>query len=764
MPTAPTSPYWFQRDDTGQPYRIPLCHNSFVLTETQTPPRSFRATLGALIGNNNVVAAPRLEIRDVRLESSNGVATLRSKSYGPGDVRPTCCIDPASAALNEDIALTLPLTVNAGVAAAAVWDTNTNFSWTMTPAHRARIDVFPHGGGGSVANSVKDFAWLLDNWNVGHNAAGIQFRCTLHDLLTALGNPDLFAQRNPYKLQVSLIFGDLVRALGWTYFHVPSVKEVTFLETYRTQRILPKGGAMTGFDAFGAGSVVQASLDDPGIVNFVANPPALTQPISAHENFLYPTRRELEDIVAQLNAPTIDRSLQDARTRLAGADRFEGERRRMTELGARNDIRKFEAMQPNVQRLREAGANVDDAGERATLGHLRDYDQNSQNIIIRRAGGCFVQMSWGSTAVFLRRNGNYYLKRLYMAAYLTGTNRSLCVLDAAGNLAAFGAANAVPAPAAHDAPQAVRMAHAATVQTVATQANFHNRGALLAANTNWAYVELPDNDDWLMEQAVTYGVSSCSASWMFPDQDAPDAIVFAHIDNNAAPPIEHAVQWLIAAGLVNNTDFKCINFMLPQMEEVEKFSQPVVFPGGAGGLTFESILCPRETHLGDTHSGQFNRGYDAVGVSFENGGTEPALSGVYGPRSYQPTALVNHTGESQRDACLARRTLRDATRHVYGTTPATIGGHNVGAVPAWQTFLRTIHHTVQTEERMRGAGGTNPYHLMRTEILRQRKVFRLRQAGRRLYAAMRGAAACQQLSAKGILIISDDQQHELEHR
>jgi hypothetical protein len=761
MPNAPNSPYWVLRGDTGSPYRIPLCHASFLMIPVQGPePRGLMASLSGLMGNRNVVADPAFDVHDVRLTSTDGVRTLRSKSYGPTDVTASCCIDPATAGPGEDTTLTLPLQVTGNVAATAVWDTDTHLSWTMKPAPEIQLDLLPHGGGAAVAHTVITFTWLLQNWADGTDLTGFKFRGSLHDALISLGNPVLTGGP-PYKLQVSAVLATRVRAVAWTYLHVPSAKEVTFLETYRDQRVLPKGGEMAGFAAFGANSAVQRSLDDDAIPGFLAHPPSGFQPVSAGEAFLYPTAGEIRAIQGQLAARGNAGRLATARASLLTLDNLPAEAREMRRRDLNNQIVAYQALAVNIQELLEAGANVDDHGERATLTILKEYDQNTQNIIIRRAGGCFVHMSWGTAAIFLRRNGHYYLKRLYIAGYGA---RTAYVLDRDCNVASFGTSGAAVVAAAPDAVTAVRMAHSAPVVALNTQTTFHNRGALTTPTTAWASITFPDNDDWLVERAITYGVSSCSASWLFPNQDMPEAFVFAHIDNNAAPPIEHAVRWLINQGLVGNTDFRCIGFIVPQIEEVEKSSVPVVFPGGLGGMTYEGVLCPRETHLGDTLSGQFNRGYDAVGMDFENGSVDPAVVGVFGPRGYQPTAMVNHTPASQGNDCMARRVLRDAQRYVYGTTPATIARHAVARIGDWKTFLRDIYFTFQTDERMRTAADDNPFSRMRSEVLSQRKIFRLRQAGGRLYAAMRGAGACQPISAKSILVISDDQRAELENR
>lgn len=760
MPNAPNSPYWLQRTNTGSPYRIPLCHVSYLMIPEQGPaPQGVLASLSGLMGNRNVIAEPAFGVQDVRLTSTNGVLTLHSKSYRPADTTPTCCIDPAMAGVGEDIALTLPLAVTADVAAAVIWDTDTHLSWTMRPATEVHLDLLPHGGGAAVGHVVKTFGWLMTNWYGADVAAGISFRCSLHDLLTELGNPNLF-NAPPFKLQVSAIYAARVRAVAWTYLHVPSVGEVTFLETYRTQRVLPKGGDMTGFQAYGANSAVQRSLDDPGILGFVAHPPSGVAPVSPGETFLYPTDAEITAIQGQLAARGNNGLLVAARNKLANLSHPDPAVRERQSRDLGNQITKYEELEVQIQQLRLAGANVDDHLERGTLALIKDYDQNTQNIIIRRPGGCFVHLSWGTAAIFVRRAGQYFLKRLYIASY--GTTRSAFVLDGNRNIAAFGAAGALVAPAAIGAETAVRMAHSAPVVALQTQATFHNRGVLSATTTDWASITFPDNADWLVERAVTYGVSSCSASWYSPNQATPDAFVFAHIDNNAAPPVENAVQWLIAQGLVANADFRCISFIVPQMEEVEKCSQPVVFPGGVGGMTFESVMCPRESHIGDTLTGQLNRGYDAVGMDFENGSADPVLVGVFGPRAYQRTALVNYTTAARTGDCMARRVLRDAKRNIYGTTPATTGPHDVGQLGNWKTFLRDLNYTFQTNERMNAAAADSAFGKMRAEVLSQRKIFRLRQAGSQLYAAV--WAASQPISASNIVVVSDDQRAELENR
>lgn len=786
-PTFPTSSYWLKREGTGvgAPYRPPVCHHDFTLLPDEPAPvaRRLQVAFSGLFGNQNAVALRAGTIVSLAFESHEGVRnlTLQSASYDAaslgGGVGDSVLTLPMGAAGTVDTLFTLPLSVTDGVVAQAVWSANTHLDVVVDTAGSLALALrFSLISASNVVVSVdKTYAQLGPVLDAAFQVQN-QIRChiPLATLLHWLNDAVLVhgAASSPYKLQVSLVREGRRISHRFTYVYVPDAIDVQLLETHGARKLLFKGGNMQGFDPLGA--VAAAFADDDAIAAVVADPPAGDLPFSAGENPLYLTAAERKTIKAMLAARGLAGKLAAAQQRLDGLAHSPLPREVVSRLRLdnTNQVANYRALTTAVEEVRATGANIDDHDARASLATRGDYDQNTMNILVEREGGWFVHLGWGVTLIARRDadTGRYYLSRLYIAGYLSGPGRTLSVLDRQGNFAAFrGTGDELPVfEEGAEVPTAVRRAGSVRPTTVDIAGRFRALGVDAHRSCPWTVFDFPEMA-YPLASAITYGVSACSASTTFDDADHPEVLIFCHLDGNVYPPYVSTLGWVRAAdnphGAVAATAFRSINFMIAELEEVDKYSPAVLFPDGLGELTsYDSVFCPRESHLWGFTAGQIPRGYDATGVDFAADGTRPDLVGVYGQRSFAPTALINHGERAIAGVRPAREALFDAQRSVYATLPTVMGSFDTANIGAFQTFLRTAHEQVQTQASMRDAEAGTPFYRLRAEVVGQRTVFRLRNVGRGLFNAMATHASCKTLTTADFVVMSDGVLGWIEHR
>lgn len=691
MPRFPHSNYWIQANNTARPYTPPICHREYGDILARPVASGFSAMFSVSLFNRNTTARATCDAVSIIVENHNAPATLASTSYTPAD---------ADGPIVREICA-LPLTENDdGTIAQAIWIANTRIVFSvsgLTGLHWARLELVQRGGATVTILDEMPANVITHRLLDGTDAMAQEDRAGKPHIVVPLSyarliNLDQLTPANsPCKLRLRVRDQERAETEAWTYVHVPHAKDVAKLQEFADQKIILLRDRMQGV-AHVAGCTLEQDADTSAMYLTEAETSAFTtRSINARKT---KDQQRLPGERAELTQ--MQRRLEELRVRQASTSSSSEEGRHLADDIDRTE-RQIKGKESLIARLEgEAPDHVPPLGlDPSALA----YSKHETNLFVPRDGGkFFFALSWAIILVARRGPHGWYAHRLYAP-----TKYKLM--------------------RAHDAHWNVEVASDRTFA-----ANKWRGGG----QDTWHQYNFAA-DAYPLERAVTFGVSACSASVIFPDTAAPDFVILSHINNDQSFPMPTIIGDLVADGVVPAAShLRGLITVFPQYLEIDKYLATRMFPP-AMQANARVIAMPRSRHLYGVEDVS-NYGHESFGLEFS--GADVHFVGEYGLMQWSNamamlwSPLLAHQDAAcgcRRDAHRDAKIKSDFDLDNFGPNERLKETKNT--LGAFQTFMTGVR-----------AGGKGIEEELNDSLARARRKFKFAQLGSALFGAVDGAA------------------------